>query len=167
MGSDKAALLHEGRALWEVQLGKLRALGPGELFISGRGDGPYAAAGVAIVEDRVPGLGPLAGIAATLARMEAPRLVVLAVDLPEMSAAYLVKLLAAGSSVIPCGGEFFEPLAAVYSRAALPVAEERLASGERSMQGFVRRLIQAGLAAAVPIAAEEAPLFRNRNRPGD
>jgi molybdopterin-guanine dinucleotide biosynthesis protein A len=68
MGRDKAGVLLHGQPLWQRQLATLRAVQPAELFISGKADAAYAGAGVEIVADNFPGLGPLSGLEATLRR---------------------------------------------------------------------------------------------------
>ena len=176
MGRDKALLaLPDGRRLWERQLAVLRELGPAELMISGRRKDGFAAE-VPCLEDEVPGGGPLGGIAAALGAMRAERLVVLAVDLPAMTAGFLRGLLVAaegsvsgvGTGVVPQGEDgFFEPLAAVYPKSALAEARARLRGGELAMQRFVRRLVETGEVAARRIGPEETLLFANWNRPED
>ena len=176
MGQDKALLsLPDGRRLWERQLGVLRELRPEELFISGpRREG--FPADVPCLADALPGGGPLGGIAAALAAMRSERLVVLAVDLPAMTAGFLRGLLveaeekarAAGTGVIPQGADgFFEPLTAVYPKTALDEAQARLRGEDRSLQRFIRRLIESGEAVGRRIVPEEAFLFANWNRPRD
>lgn len=171
MGRDKAGLIIDGLPLWQRQLAELRALTPAELLISGRSDGPYAGAGVEIVTDFVADRGPLAGIAAALRRTTAPLLLVLAIDLPRMHRGFLATLLAEarrqGRGVVPRGEHWFEPLAAVYPHAALPLAEEALGTADRSLHSFVERLIAAGLAAALPLTPEQLAQFRNVNAPAD
>ena len=175
MGRDKALLrLEDGRRLWERQLAVLRELGPAELFISGpRRDGFPAE--VSCLADTLPGRGPLAGIAAALRAATSPRVVVLAVDLPEMTAGFLRGLLGAQgggkdeeSGIVPQTADgFFEGLAAVYPRVGLAVAERQLEGNDRSLQTFVRELVRSGLVTARPVAVEEAGLFANWNRPED
>ncbi|MGB8166814.1 MAG: molybdenum cofactor guanylyltransferase [Chthoniobacteraceae bacterium] len=167
MGFDKATLLMDGQPLWQRQLDKLRALAPRELFISGRRDGPFAAAEVEIVEDAVPGLGPLGGVAAALRRAESPVVVVLGIDLPAMTATYLAGLVRDGRPAIPKNGNHFEPLAALYPKSALPIAETLLREDDRSMQHFVRTMIGAGLARSRRLSAAELFLFQNINAPED
>ena len=171
MGRDKAGLIIDGQPLWQRQLGELRALNPAELFISGRSDGPYAGAGVEIVTDAVPDLGPLAGIAATLQRTTAPLLLVLAIDLPRISRGLLTTLVTAarqsGAGVVPQSERGFEPLAAVYPRTALPAARACLRGSDRSLQHFVRHLIDAGVVSAWPFAPGWRDELRNVNTPDD
>ena len=171
MGRDKALLqLPDGRRLWERQLGVLRELEPTELFISGPAREGFPS-GVATLEDETPDLGPLGGIATALAAMQTGRLVVLAVDLPAMTAGYLRALLIDSSEqtlsrgVVPQADDgFFEPLAAVYPEASLVEARARTQSVNRSLQTFVRGLVSAGLARPRPISPEESGLFVNWNR---
>lgn len=167
MGRDKAALIIEGEPLWQRQLAKLRALSPHELFISGRADGPYAGAGVEIIEDAVPGLGPLGGIAAALRRAESPLVLILAIDLPAMTAKFLASLLPDSRPVVPQNARYFEPLAAVYPRAALSIAEDHLRADDRSLQWFVDRLVAEELAQVRILTKSEALLFHNANEPRD
>ena len=167
MGRDKATLVIEGQPLWQRQLDKLRALEPCELFISGRCAGPYASAGVEIIEDSVPGLGPLGGVAAALRRATSPRVLVLAVDLPRMSAEFLASLLREPHPTIPRHGNFFEPLAAIYPKCALPVAEEMLGQEDRSMQRFVRGLLERNWVQARTTRAAEVGYFKNLNHLDD
>ena len=105
MGRDKSALPVNGEPLWQRQLAVLRATNPAELFISGKSDGPYADCGVEILADEIPGCGPLGGIATALRRCTGERLLVLAVDMPAMTAEFLRALLEesqrSGLGVIP------------------------------------------------------------------
>lgn len=166
MGCDKAGVLLDGVPLWQRQLATLRALAPDELLISGRLDGPYADAGVPIIADDVPGLGPLGGLATILRRMKCERLLLLAVDLPAMTFTFLESLLPA-NGVVPFLDDHFEPLAAIYPRRVLPLAERCLADSDHSMQHFIRQCVAEGLLTPQPLRAEDRPFFRNANTPRD
>ena len=171
MGRDKALLpLPDGRLLWERQLGVLRALNPAELFISGFAR-PGFPAHAPLLPDEFPGSGPLGGIAAALAAMASPHLVVLALDLPSLDAPFLKELLAnsaEGSGTIPKhpGADgFYEPLAAVYPKTCAPSAREAMRAGCLSLQSYVR---DAGpLLRPYLLTAGQEPLFANWNRPED
>jgi molybdopterin-guanine dinucleotide biosynthesis protein A len=171
MGRDKSALLVNREPLWRSQLATLRATDPAELFISGKSDGPYANAGVEILADEFPDCGPLGGIATALRRCKGDRLLVLAVDMPAMSAAFLRTLIEEShrttKGIIPSVAAHFEPLAAVYLRSTLAVADECLRIGERKLESFARELEAHGLAIIRPVEGEDASLFTNWNRPGD
>lgn len=171
MGQDKAGVLITGEPLWQRQLATLRACRAREVFISGKADGPYALADVEILIDAVPGLGPLGGLAASLRRASCPLVLVLAIDLPAMTAAFLSSLVnetAAGvQGCVPRDGAWFQPLAAVYPRACLPLVGACLRDEDRSMQRFVRLAAAQGWVKIRELTPDERPLFRNVNQPGD
>jgi molybdopterin-guanine dinucleotide biosynthesis protein A len=167
MGSDKAAVEIGGEPLWRHQLGTLRAVGPREILISGKVDGPYAGAGVEIVRDTIPDCGPLSGIEAVLARAAHPLVLVLAIDLPAMTAEFL-RAVVKEAHDRRCGVVLhrcarFEPLAAVYPQGALPLARECLRSGDCSLQNFVRLAIGQGLLHTREPRLDEERLFLNLN----
>ncbi len=189
MGRDKSALPVNGEPLWQHQLAILRATEPAQLFISGKSDGPYADCGVEILADEFPDCGPLGGIVTALRRCTSDLLLVLAVDMPAMTAGFLRTLLdqsqRTAMGVVPSVAAdgrrrariafssdedeqaHLEPLAAVYPRAALVVADECLRTGERKLETFVRALEAQGIAIIRPVEAGEAALFTNWNSPGD
>ena len=171
MGRDKAGVLIDGQPLWQRQLATLRAVHPHELFVSGKPDGPYAGAGVEILPDNFPGLGPLAGLEAALRRASHPLVLVLAIDLPAMTADFLSSLVrhaaASATGCLPRADRWFEPLAAVYPRACLPLAEACLRDADRSMQRFVRLAVEQGFMGVRELPDGERALFKNLNEPGD
>ena len=171
MGTDKAGVLIQGEPLWRRQIATLRALGPDEIFVSGRDGGPYAEEGLEILKDLYIERGPLGGLEAALFRTMKPYLVVLAIDLPEMRADFLARLvelaISRRRSVVPQDGENFEPLAAVYSGAICGVVLECLCHGDYSLQNFIRRALDLDLVLPYPLSSEDEPLFRNVNTPGD
>ncbi len=143
----------------------LQALAPVELFLAGPPRAEWS--DYEILADALPGCGPLGGLVAGLRRMQTTRLLVLAVDLPAMRADYLQALLARGEGVVPQRTDLFEPLCAVYPASSRPLAEKLLATGQLSLQHFVRECLLEGLVRAQPITEEEAPLFTNLNTPAD
>jgi molybdopterin-guanine dinucleotide biosynthesis protein A len=171
MGRDKADVLIDGQPLWQRQLATLRRLHPRELFIAGKSDGPYASAGIEIVEDITPARGPLSGLEAALQRATCPLVLVLAIDLPAMSVEFLSLLVclaaADGVGVVPRVGRWFEPLAAVYPRACLPLVQQCLRGYDLSMQAFVRHARAANLVVPRELAASDRAFFRNVNTPAD
>lgn len=167
MGRDKALLpLADGRLLWQRQLGLLQQLEPSEVFISGPPREGFPA-GIRLLPDPQPGLGPLAGLCAALEAMRTPRLLALAVDLPEMTAGYLERLLALGPGAAPSIDRRLEPLAAVYPAECLPLARECLSSPDRSLRFFVRSAETLGLLKIVEVTPDDERLFLNWNRPAD
>jgi molybdopterin-guanine dinucleotide biosynthesis protein A len=169
MGSPKALIDLEGIPLWLRQAAVLQSLRPAELMISAGNDwypgqGPWT-----VLRDRSPGRGPLGGIDAALASMSTDLLLVLAVDMPAMSAEYLGALVArAGpSGVVPLDGALYQGLAAVYPRSAAALVEECLCGDDFSLQRFMAAAVAQGLMSALPVSDAEKPLFANVNRPDD
>jgi molybdopterin-guanine dinucleotide biosynthesis protein A len=171
MGFDKATAVVDGEALWRRQMATLQAIGPRELFISGRADGPYVGQEFEVISDLHPGCGPLGGLEAACERMRTPLLCVLAVDLPWMNASFLARLVRTagdtGRGVVPQNGDAFEPLVAVYPRSMQALIAEHLRSGDYSMQRIIRRAVELGLVEPFSLLEEDQPFFRNVNTPAD
>ncbi len=174
MGRDKALLpAGDGRPLWRRQLDVLSQAGADELLVSARAEQSWVPPGVTRVEDAVSGTGPLAGLAAALTRCNGTHLLVLAVDLPAMSAVWFGELQracepgcgAAGVHAPGTGDEKFEPLAAIYPCELAAWADEALGRRELALQPLLRRAVAAGLMRAVPIIAGRERWFENWNQP--
>jgi molybdopterin-guanine dinucleotide biosynthesis protein A len=123
-----------------------------------------------VVTDEAPSRGPLSGLAAALDRLQTTHLLVLAVDLPLMTAEHLRKLRALarpGCGVVPRNGDFFEPLCAVYPIEARGEARLALAGKDVSMQEFVRNLLGQSRMELYLVSANERSLYRNVNTPED
>ncbi len=162
MGRDKAFLEFEGEPLWRRQLATLKELSPEQLMISGPPREEWKECET--VADEVADAGPLAGVSAALQNCTAPFLVVLAVDLPRMTARFLGSL---SHGAVPHGPDGFEPLAAVYPAACAALAGHALRRGDFSMQSFVSRAIEHGLLVAHEISPADTLLFTNLNTPAD
>jgi molybdenum cofactor guanylyltransferase len=107
--------------------------------------------------DEWNGVGPLGGIATCLSRTRNALLLVLAIDLPQIQPGFLKKLLArseAGCGVVPIYNNRFEPLIAIYPRAALGAAIEQLSQKDYVLQHLVDKLLEQGQ-------------LKNWNTPGD
>ena len=170
MGRDKAFLEIDGIPLWRRQLQTLRELGPSEIFLAGPTQSEWIESGLETVVDAKTDAGPLGGLVAVLRRCKSTRLLVLAVDLPNMTSEFLKQLLAMCSNnggVVPKRNERFEPLAAVYPARCLALAESCLNAGEYSLQQLMRRATDAGLMTTKEIADAEESLFFNLNTPAD
>jgi len=172
MGRDKAFLPTplDGTLLIDRQTALLRSLGSDDLLISGRVGVDYRAPDARVVVDRAPDCGPLAGIAALLAAARHPWLLVIAVDLPYLSSAYLEKLLDASaglSGVVPWGNDGYEPLVALYPTRLLAVIERALTDGRLSLQPLLRSALADGSLRSLAIEADERTQFINWNEPED
>jgi molybdenum cofactor guanylyltransferase len=170
MGVDKATLLIAGEPLWKRQFQILGSLRPGAIWISAQSGSSWCPAEIEVVRDSPPSRGPLSGVVAGLRRLQTSHLLVLAIDLPQMTAEHLRKLwgLARPSvGVIPLHGDHFEPLCAIYPDRALVAAEMALSSGDMSLQHFAQNLLRESKAQVYDLASEEGPLYFNMNTPSD
>jgi len=170
MGRDKAFLSTHGQTLLARQLQTVRAAGATELFISGRTDVDYSSYPAYIVRDRFPEAGPLAGLEAALAAATHSRLLVLAVDLPEMPAGWLRQILSDCTDtcgLVPTIDGLAEPLAACYPRTLLPLAQQLLRDGKFALRHFVELGVQAAQLRLREVAATETRYFTNWNTPTD
>jgi molybdopterin-guanine dinucleotide biosynthesis protein A len=171
MGRDKALLPLQGSdlLLWQRQLRVLEELGPEKMFWSGalREGIP---AHLQVVRDAAQNVGPMAGIGACLDVLTSDLLVVVAIDLPQMKAAFLQGLLArcsTGGGVVARHGDFFEPLAAVYPKRIASLARKHLEEGRYAMQELIREAVKQEILQAVSVKEEELMLFKNLNTPAD
>jgi molybdopterin-guanine dinucleotide biosynthesis protein A len=170
MGVDKATLLVAGKPLWQRQLQVLSGMRPVALWVSARGVLLWCPPGIEVVLDKTPSRGPLSGVAAALCRLQTSHLLVLAVDLPQMTKEHLRKLWGLsqpGTGVIPLNGGFFEPLCAIYPVEAAAVAEAALNSSDVSLQSFAQTLRLQSQAHIYDLTPEEQSLYFNMNKPSD
>ncbi len=169
MGCDKAFIEIEGVPLWQRQVETLKKLTPNELFISGPAQAEWNACGYEILPDAREDAGPLAGLVASLRRCQRPLLLVLAVDLPNMRAAYLQRLLdhCSDTGVVPKTGNRFEPLAAVYPITSLAIAETLLSQRTFALQRFVEACLAQKLIETIAVAPADESFFLNANRRRD
>jgi molybdopterin-guanine dinucleotide biosynthesis protein A len=170
MGTDKATLIYEGQPLWCRQLDRLRALQPETILISARTKPAWCPPDAGAALDEPPSRGPLSGLAAALKDLHTTHLLVLAVDLPQMTAAHLQSLWAQarpGRGVIPQNGDYFEPLCAVYPVESLALAAQSLAAGQLALQALAKTLIREQLMQAHPLKADERQFYHNGNTPDD
>jgi len=163
MGQNKCLLPYRGLPLIEHVC---RELQPHfhEVLISANDPKIYAFLGLPIVADERPGMGPLGGIAAALARAHYDWNLVVAADMPEIPLPLIALLYArtpGHTCVVPVAASGRrEPLFAFYHRSLLPMIRARLDVGHLRIQDL---LDQAG-AAEVALPAGELP---NLNTPDE
>ena len=170
MGADKASLVLAGHPLWERQIKVLRDLQPASVWISARTRPEWCPHDAGVIFDEPPSRGPLSGVAAALRRLKTTHLLVLAIDMPQMTAEFLRKLWSLtepACGLIPRGREIFEPLCAIYPAEAAGIAELSLAGEDVSLQAFASILVRDKRAKVYPLAREDNPLFHNVNTPAD
>ncbi len=127
---------------------------------------PHDVAGHRTVRDTVAGAGPLAGVAAGLAAATTPWLLVVAGDMPYVTAELIDDLLAVGDDVDAIGvqsGGLPEPLLCTLHARVLPVIERRLAAGRLKASGV---LTDEGLRVRWIVDPDPMAL-RNINAPDD
>ena len=126
--------------------------------------------GCRVLQDKFPDAGPLAGIERALDAMLSALLLVLAVDLPEMSVELLQRLVThsiENTGAIPRVNGNIEPLAAFYPKASHSLAESLLRSGNNAVATFAGHCVQSGFARFMELNADEARHFANWNSPAD
>ena len=170
MGQDKAFIEIDRVPLWRRQLQMLESLRPHELFIAGPAHEEWQDAAAIIIPDAIGSAGPLGGLVAGLRRCTAPLLLTFAIDLPNMTSDFLRELLDSchdNGGVVPTHRERFEPLAAVYPKRALRLAENCLATRDLSVQRLAAGCLSEGLVDVKKISPHQRPLFLNMNTPED
>ncbi|HJT45835.1 MAG TPA: molybdenum cofactor guanylyltransferase [Chthoniobacterales bacterium] len=169
MGSDKATAIFRDRPLWRNQLRILQAVRPAEILVSARTDPEWRPAQTIFVADVEPSIGPLSGIVAALRHMAGTHLLVLAIDLPMMTSAYLQMLqdeTKPGQGVVPVIGNRAEPIAAIYPAETNEFANA-VAGVDHSLQTVVGELARANRVRLLPVAPQDEPLFQNVNSQSD
>jgi molybdenum cofactor guanylyltransferase len=96
-----------------------------------------------LVPDRIAGCGPLGGLDAALTSARHPEVVLLACDMPFISAGFIASLLAAApgfDAVVPKTERGYHPLCAVYTRGCVGAVEQALAEGRLAMTALLERI---------------------------
>lgn len=166
-GSDKAMARWRGRPLLEYPVRLLRDLGAVPRLV-GPDPTRYAGFSHAFVLGERPGRGPVEGLRAALRAAAAPRILVLPVDMPALTASLCRVLLALPADRAGClvSEDRVHPFPGVYPRIAL-AALTALPEGS-SMQAALRAL-EARTVDAARLASGGAAgsPFLNVNRPRD
>lgn len=134
LGRDKSALVVDGETILDRQLTILSSVATDILVIGGPAN--VARAAVRYVADIVPGCGPLGGLHAALTAAKGDAVLLLACDMPYVTAPFVAHLFALARDadvVVPHTERGYHPLCAVYSRACLEPVARRLADGRLKM----------------------------------
>ena len=169
MGRDKAWLEIDGQTLLARQIQLAREAGAVEVFISGRKDADYSEFGCRVLRDELAA-GPLAGIDRALNAASSPMLLVLAVDMPNVTAAFLKKLAAdctQSSGVIPFIKGRIEPLVAFYPKASHTLSATLLSDGFNAATNFAERCVENHFASFFESSECDTRFFTNWNAPLD
>lgn len=136
-GMPKGLALVDGLRIADRVLAALRSATDRQVVVANDARAPFWFPGMRIVRDSEEGLGPLHGLRTALVAAQGDPLIVVAWDMPFVSAALLRRLRALGetgmSAVVPTPGTppRAEPLCAYYAADALAMCERLLAAGER------------------------------------
>jgi molybdopterin-guanine dinucleotide biosynthesis protein A len=175
-GRDKGGLLVEGRSILDRQLGELSTISDDLMVVIG-GDLPgmitddRGSARLRVVSDRVAGCGPLGGLDAALAAARDPQLILVACDMPFVTAAflgYLLSLATEADAVVPMTERGYHPVCAVYTRACQPAVQQALAERRFSMTALlegVRMRVVTG--SEIDAFGPRARLLANVNTPAE
>jgi molybdopterin-guanine dinucleotide biosynthesis protein A len=168
-GADKGALLVEGRTILARQLDTLTAVANEILLVGGR-DVPDDVR-VQSIADRVPGCGPLGGLHAALSESHGSATVIVACDMPYLSAPFLRHLLSLtddADAVVPFTERGYHPLCAAYTRACLVPAAARLADRRFKMTELFQDLrVRAVTIREIETFGAPERLLANVNTPAD
>jgi molybdopterin-guanine dinucleotide biosynthesis protein A len=136
MGIDKSMLLIKDKPIIQHICDQLRGTFS-QILISTDDVEKYAFLGFDCIPDKIPGQGPLMGIASTLEASANELNFVVACDIPHIDIRLVRKMLAeahAVDMVIPTtGSEKYEPLFAVYRKSVIETINQVLLSGVRKI----------------------------------
>ncbi len=127
-GRDKSAMLVDGRTILDRQVAELTRITADILLVGVRAT-PDTPRAVRAVEDDVPGRGPLGGLHTALAACRGDALVLVACDMPFVTApllAHLLALTADADVVVPRTDRGYHPLCAAYTQACRDAVARRL-----------------------------------------
>jgi molybdopterin-guanine dinucleotide biosynthesis protein A len=170
MGQDKTWLEIGGQPLIRRAVSTVRDSGIREVFISGRAGTDYSTLGCPVLFDLEPDGGPLGGIERALATATAPLVLVLAVDLPGITAGLLRKLAAhcdpLTGAVPRLKGEL-EPLAAIYPKRCHSIVRDCLLKSRRAARDFADACLRERAVRTLPVPGADSGCFENWNVPSD
>jgi len=144
MGQDKALLPYRGTTLVE-RLARMVREAAGEVAVIGDPE-KYGGLGYPVFADQLPGCGPLGGLHTALTMSSADWNLVVACDMPGISADILRTLVnGAGASsnkwvVAASGGGEMEPLCAVYHRRCLAAVSRAIQEKRFKMKELLAEL---------------------------
>lgn len=170
MGQDKAWVRHQGKALIELAVEKVQALGIQDTLISGRLGQDYSSLSCSVLVDSEFGLGPMAGIEQGLRVAKSSLVLVLPVDLPGMTVECLRKLLRCCDRLTGALAKLhgqIEPLVAVYPKHCHEYAIMNVARGDYSVQHFAYACWHGGAIRIFRVPESHAPCFANCNTQED
>ncbi len=170
-GRDKSALSVGPVSILDRQLAALSGLADRVVIVAGT-TRSFRGSRVPVIRDRLQNAGALGGLYTALATAQSDHVLVLACDLPFVTAPLLAGLAARASegwdAVVPRSRDGRQPLCAVYARRLAPLVRARIAAGHLKVADVLDevRTLEIGpseLATFDP----DGRLFFNVNTPDD
>jgi molybdopterin-guanine dinucleotide biosynthesis protein A len=172
-GRDKGGLLVGGRPILERQLAELSGVTDDLMVVVGAGpDRPLPDGAVArVVYDRVADCGPLGGLEAALEAARDDVVVVVAGDMPFVTAAlarYLVSLAWDAEAVVPRTERGYHPLCAAYTRGCRAAVAGHLRARRLRMIDLLHAVrVREVSAAEIDALGDHHRLLANVNTPAE
>jgi molybdopterin-guanine dinucleotide biosynthesis protein A len=173
MGRDKALLEIDGITMLDRAVELVVSAGISVAVLGAPAEFDRRRLRVPVIADEWPGLGPLGGIATALHQTQAAGNLIVACDMPYLTADWLRFLLqrakaSSADAVVPRSERGPEPLCAVYHRRAEGTIREALQQGKRKVTEVVTMLNPEYVEPGEWKAFDSGGLlFKNMNRPAD
>lgn len=167
MGTDKGLMQYNGRPMVEYSIELLQPFCADILLVTA--NPAYEVYGLKTVTDIFPGAGPLGGLHAGLTASSTEINFCLSCDMPHMQRAFIQRLITLalpGTCIVPVTHQP-QPLAAIYPRSAMSIAESNLRSGNYRMTDFLSQCNTRYIAADQTASWYNENTFRNINSPDD
>ena len=178
-GIDKSRLavgIGPTRSILDRQLAVLRDLTP-HILIIGRSGSDHRSPDVPVVHDRVARAGPLGGVYTALVEAPTEQVLVIACDMPFLTAPFLAHLASLGADtgtpvpvdvVIPRDRQGRHPLCASYHRRSAPMLKARIDAGALRLLDAIDALTVREIGADELVAFDpDGQLLMNVNTPDD
>ena len=160
MQREKSLLPVNGRTLIETVIAQIRPHFS-EIIISAIAKDKFAFLNLLIIEDEMPGQGPLMAIMSALRVSTHAVNFILACDIPFIHIPFMQEILSLAKShdiVVPRYRDGkFEPLLAAYNRGIIPVIEKQIKRGDRKISSLFP------VCRTKFVAMDEQKWFRNLN----
>lgn len=162
MGEDKGLMDYHGKRMVEHVLEAVTQVADDVVIISNQ-EG-YEGFGYPVLRDEIKESGPLAGIVTGLKAVENESAIVVACDVPHVTAEILKKLAETDGDIVICRHDAgVEPLVGCYGVQAAPILETALKNGTRKVTDAFE-FVEVGY---LELSKEEVSLVRNVNSKED
>jgi molybdopterin-guanine dinucleotide biosynthesis protein A/nucleoside-triphosphatase THEP1 len=147
MGRNKCMLPIQGQPMIKHICDQLRGSFE-QILVSANEPEELAFLGFEVIPDKIPGQGPLMGIASALQASANELNFVVACDIPQIDVAFVRRMLTEANKseadiIIPTTGDRkYEPLFAIYKRSSLEAINEVLSSGGRKISDVFARPVR-------------------------